>query len=200
MFDKKINTQEKIDDLLAKRWSGRVYDANRPVSHEHIISLLEAARWAPSCFGEEPWRYIVCDKTRDADAWDKAYSSLAEGNQGWVVNAPVLILVLTNTLLSHNEEANRWAEYDTGAASMSICIQASSLGIMVHQMGGYDREKAAKLFSIPEQFSSMAIMSVGYQLAKDDIPAEVMERESSERQRSPLAERFFDGEWGHPMT
>ena len=63
MFDKKIDTQEKIDDLLAKRWSGRAYDAIKPVSQEHIISLLEAARWAPSCYGDEPWRYIVCDKT-----------------------------------------------------------------------------------------------------------------------------------------
>jgi nitroreductase len=196
MFDKKIDTQENIDELLAKRWSGRAYDANRPISHEHIISLLEAARWAPSCFGDEPWRFIVCDKTRNPDAWDKAYSSLAEGNQGWAVNAPVLILVLANTLFSHNEQANRWAEYDTGAASMSICVQATSLGLMVHQMGGYDANKATELFSIPEQYKSMAMMSVGYQLAQDDISAEVMERESSERQRNPLAEQFFDGEWG----
>ena len=63
MFEKKIDTQENIDDLLARRWSGRAYDANRPVTHEHIISLLEAARWAPSCYGDEPWRYIVCDKS-----------------------------------------------------------------------------------------------------------------------------------------
>ena len=200
MFHKKIDTQEKIDDLLAKRWSGRAYDSNRPVTHEHIISLLEAGRWAPSCFGEEPWRYIVCDKTSNPDAWDKAYSSLAEGNQGWAVNAPVLILVLTNTLFSHNEQANRWAEYDTGAASMSICVQATSLGLMVHQMGGYDANKATELFSIPEQFKSVAMMSVGYQLAQDEISVGVMERESSKRQRNPLAEQFFDGEWGKSIT
>jgi nitroreductase len=200
MFDKKIDTQEKINDLLAKRWSCRAFDANQPVSHEHIISLLEAARWAPSCFGEEPWRYIVCNKTKNENAWNNAFACLSEGNQSWAVNAPILILVLTNTLFSHNEQANRWAEYDTGAASMSICVQATSLGLMVHQMGGYDGKRAAELFSIPEQYKSMAMMSVGYQLAEDDISAEVMERESSERQRNPLDDQFFDGEWGKSIT
>jgi len=199
MFDKKINTQEKIDDLLAKRWSGRAYDATRAVVYEHIISLLEAARWAPSCYGDEPWRYIVCDKSTNEAAWDKAFSCLAEGNQSWAVNAPVLILALANTMFSHNDNENRWAQYDTGAASMSLCVQASSLGLMVHQMGGFSAEKAAEVFSIPEQYTSMAMMAIGYQLAEDKITGELMERESSKRKRNPLAEQFFDGEWGKPI-
>lgn len=199
MFDKKIDTQEKIDDLLVKRWSGRAYDANRPVAHEHIISLLEAARWAPSCYGDEPWRYIVCDKSTNKAAWDKAFSCLADGNQSWAVNAPVLLLALANTIFSHNDDDNRWAQYDTGAASMSLCIQATSLGLMVHQMGGFSAEKAAEVFSIPEQFTSMAMMAIGYQLAEDKITGELMQRESSERQRNPLADQFFDGKWGKPI-
>lgn len=199
MFDKKIDTQEKIDDLLAKRWSGRAYDADRPVAHEHIVSLLEAARWAPSCYGDEPWRYIVCDKSTNEAAWDRAFSCLAEGNQSWAANAPVLILALANTIFSHNDNENRWAQYDTGAATMSLCIQASSLGLMVHQMGGFSAEKAAGLFSIPEQYTSMAMMTVGYQLAEDKITGELMQRESSARQRNPLADQFFDGEWGKPI-
>ena len=167
--------------------------------HEHIISLLEAARWAPSCYGDEPWRYIVCDKSTNEAAWDKAFSCLAEGNQSWAVNAPVLILALANTMFSHNDNENRWAQYDTGAASMSLCVQASSLGLMVHQMGGFSAEKAAEVFSIPEQHTSMAMMAIGYQLAEDKITGELMERESSKRQRNPLAEQFFDGEWGKPI-
>ena len=199
MFDKKIDTQEKIDDLLAKRWSGRAYDVNRQVTQQDIISLLEAARWAPSCFGDEPWRYIVCDKAINEAAWDKAFACLAEGNQSWAVNAPILILALANTIFSHNDNANRWAQYDTGAATMSLCIQASSLGLMVHQMGGFSADKAADVFSIPDQYTSMAMMTVGYQLAKDKINEELLERESSERKRNPLAEQFFDGEWGKPI-
>jgi len=199
MFDKKIDTQEGIDDLLAKRWSGRAYDASQPVAHEHIISLLEAARWAPSCYGDEPWRYIVCDKSTNEVAWDKAFSCLAEGNQSWAVNAPVLMLALANTIFSHNDNDNRWAQYDTGAATMSLCIQASSLGLMVHQMGGFSTDKAAEVFSIPDQYTPMAMMTVGYQLAEDKITGELMQRESSERKRNPLAEQFFDGEWGKPI-
>ncbi|MEE9575635.1 MAG: nitroreductase, partial [Gammaproteobacteria bacterium] len=86
-----------------------------------------------------------------------------------------------------------------GAASMSICVQATSLGLMVHQMGGFNVENAASSFAIPDQYTSMAMIAVGYQLAEDEITEEMMERESSERQRNPLAEQFFDGEWDKPI-
>lgn len=199
MFKKKIDTQEKIDVLIANRWSGRAFDSKRPVAHEHIISLLEAARWAPSCFGDEPWRYVICDKIRNEIAWNKALACLSEGNQSWAVNAPVLILALANTIFSHNNSPNRWAQYDTGAASMSLCIQATSLGLMVHQMGGFSVDNAADSFNIPEQYTPMAMIAVGYQLAEDDITGEMMERESSVRHRNPLTEQFFDGEWDKPI-
>lgn len=200
MFKKKIDTQEKVDGLIANRWSGRAFDNKRPVTHEHIISLLEAARWAPSCYGDEPWRYIVCDKARNEAAWNKALACLSEGNQSWAMNAPVLMLALANTIFGHNDTPNRWAQYDTGAASMSICIQATSLGLMVHQMGGFNVENAASSFAIPEQFTPMAMIAVGYQLAEDEITEAMMERESSERHRNPLAEQFFDGEWDKPIS
>ncbi len=200
MFYKKIDTQEKVDKLIASRWSGRAYDVNKKVTQKDIISLLEASRWAPSCFGDEPWRYIVCDKSTNEAAWDNALSCLSEGNQSWVVNVPVLILALANTLFSHNEKANRWAQYDTGAASMSLCVQATALGLMVHQMGGFNAEKAAQVFKIPEQYTVMAMMAVGYQLPENEITGELMQRESSKRQRNPLTEQFFDGTWGKPIS
>ena len=199
MFEKKIETQEKIHEFISNRWSGRAYDRKQSVAHKDIISLLEAARWAPSCFGEEPWRYIVCNKKTSPSAWGKAYSCLTEGNQSWAINAPVLILALANTIFSHNKKLNRWSQYDTGAASMSLCIQATTMGLMVHQMGGFSAERATELFLIPDQYISMAMMAVGYQLPKDEITQEMMERESSERQRNPLAEQFFDGKLGKPI-
>lgn len=200
MFKKKIDTRTEIEPLLAERWSGRAYDNQRPVTNEQILALSEAARWAPSCFGEQPWHYIVCDKTTNRAAWDKAFTCLVEGNQSWAVDAPLLIVALADSQFSHDDKQNRWAEYDTGAATMSICIQATALGLMVHQMGGFIATKVMELFSIPEQYVAMSIMTVGYQLAEDAITAEVMEREVAPRQRAPLAKHFFNGAWGDPIV
>ena len=199
MFDKPINTQAEIDPILAKRWSGRAYDANRTVQRKHIIALLEAARWAPSCYGAQPWRYIIFDKANDPIAWDKAFACLAEGNQSWAMHAPLLILVLADTKFKHNQQENRWAQYDTGAATMSLCIQATVLGMMTHQMGGFNAEKAAESFLIPDQYVAMAMLTVGYQLQKDTIPDAIMEREILPRSRNPLDESFFYGAWGNPI-
>lgn len=199
MFEKKAETSVAINDLLAKRWSGRAFDPDRQVGHEDLISLLEAARWAPSCFGDEPWRYIVCDKVTHKAAWDKAFSCLSEGNRSWAVNAPVLILASANSILSKNNKPNRWGQYDTGAASMSLCVQATELDLMVHQMGGFDADKAREVFNIPEQFTPMAMIAVGYQLPLDRIKGELRKRETSPRARSPLGDLFFAGEWGTPV-
>lgn len=200
MFDKKSRTSVTVNDLIARRWSGRAYDASRPVPEEHIIALLEAARWAPSCFGDQPWRYIICNKHKNQAAWDQAFYCLGEGNQSWATDAPVLILSVADSIMSKTGKLNRWGQHDTGAASMSLCIQATELGLMVHQMGGFNADKARKLFSVPEQYTPMAMMTVGYQLPLEKIEGEVREREITGRARNPLAMNFFEGTWGNPYT
>ena len=196
MFDKKAKTSVPVNELISNRWSGRAYDPEKTVPQQHIIALIEAARWAPSCFGDQPWRFIVCDKQANQTAWDNAFSCLSEGNQSWAMNAPLLILSVADSILSKNGKPNRWGQYDTGAATMSLCLQATELGLMVHQMGGFDAEKARQIFSIPDQFIPMAMMTVGYQFAVDKIPDEMKEREFSERQRNPIEMNFFNGTWG----
>ena len=200
MIEKKADTQIPINELIASRWSGRAFDPNRDISHAHIIALLEAARWAPSCFGDQPWRYILFNKSQNKSAWDAAFSCLAEGNQSWAKDAPMLILASADSKLTRNSNPNRWGQYDTGAASMSLCLQATAIGLMVHQMGGFDVEKARDLFAVPEQYTPMAMMTVGYQLPLEMISADVKERELSERNRRPLAENFFDGQWGNAFS
>src|SRR6476661_2579639 len=108
-------TQVPIDPTLANRWSGRAYDASKAVSQEQIIALLEAARWAPSCFGDQPWRFLVWDKNADAVAWQKAFDCIVPGNQAWVKDAPLLLLTIAGSLFNHNGKENRWGQYDTGA-------------------------------------------------------------------------------------
>jgi nitroreductase len=197
MFNKKIETKATIHELIASRWSGRAYDSNKPVSRNDIISLIEAARWAPSCYGDQPWRFIVFDKTTDETSWQKAVDCLVEGNRAWAKDAPVLFLSCADSILTKNEKPNRFGQYDTGAATENLCLQAAALGLMVHQMGGYDADKARELFEIPERFTPMAMMTVGYQLAEDQIPDDMKEGEYAERLRNPIEDNFFAGTWNN---
>ncbi|MGB1799217.1 MAG: nitroreductase family protein [Gammaproteobacteria bacterium] len=199
MFSKKIETKAAIHELIASRWSGRAYDSERFVSEEDILSLIEAARWAPSCYGDQPWRFIIFNKAINESAWQQAIDCLSEGNRAWAKDAPLLLLSVADSVLSKNGSPNRWAQYDTGASTENLCLQATALGLMVHQMGGYDADKARELFSIPEQFTPMAMMTVGYQLAEDKIPEDMKEREYNERARNTLDENFFDGTWNKPI-
>jgi len=188
-------TQQAIHELLANRWSGRAYDASQPVSQAQVVSLLEAARWAPSCFGDQPWRYVFCNKADNMQAWQAAFECLVPGNQGWAVNAPVLLLICADTLFGHNDKPNKWAAYDTGAATENLCLQATALGLMAHQMGGFDADKARATFNVPERYQVLAMVTVGYQAALDGLSDEDKARELAARSRKPLEELFFNGVW-----
>lgn len=159
------------------------------------MALLEAARWAPSCFGDQPWRFLVWNRHRDAAVWQRAFDCLSEGNRKWVVNAPLLMASLANTVFDHNGKPNRWAQYDTGAASENICLQAVALGLVAHQMGGFDAERLKQEFGVPEFFTPMAMIAVGQQADADILEQEIRERELGPRARKPLETRFFEGSW-----
>ncbi len=193
-------TEVTIDKTIANRWSGRAYDSAKPVTHEQTIALLEAARWAPSCFGDQPWRFMVWDKNKDALAWQQAFDCLVPGNQAWVIHAPILVLSIANTLFNHNGKPNRFAQYDTGAATENLCLQAASLGLMAHQMGGFDADKTRSTFNIPEQYTLMAMVSVGYAAELATLTGESLERETAPRTRRALGELFFDGAWQKPIA
>lgn len=192
-------TQAPIHPLIARRWSGRAYDAAKPVTREQVISLLEAARWAPSCYGDQPWRFVVWNKGEDAAAWQRAFDGLAPGNQGWVRDAPLLMLVCADSLFSHNGQPSRWAQYDTGAAAENLCLQAGALGMMAHQMGGFDPDRLRREAGVPEQYIPMAMIAVGYAADPATFSAEVSERENAPRQRRELGVLFFEGAWAKPI-
>jgi nitroreductase len=194
MFEKKASTQVEIAPVLAERWSGRAYDPDRPVEREKLIALLEAARWAPSCFGDQPWRFLVWDRFADAETWQRAFDCLSEGNRPWVIRAPLLLLASADRQFTDGRP-NRWGQYDTGAAAMSLSIEATALGLMVHQMGGFDAARIRAEFAIPERYDCMAMIAVGYQLPEALIPEELKEREYAPRSRREIRERFFMGEW-----
>ncbi|MBI2313717.1 MAG: nitroreductase family protein [Betaproteobacteria bacterium] len=194
-------TEYSIHELLTLRWSPRAFDRNRPVPREHLLALIEAARWAPSCYGDEPWRYLVWDRFRDEASWNKAFDCLGETNRKWVKNVPVLMLSCPSGAFERNGKPNRWAQHDTGAASVSLALEAVNLGLAVHQMGGFDAEKIRAAFAIPAEFTPMAMIAVGYQAQADILEdAGQKERELAARARKPRETRFFESAWGTPVT
>lgn len=199
MFEKSAITQVPIADLLARRWSGRAYDPNLPVARDDLLALCEAARWSPSCFGDEPWRLLIWDRATAPDARSKAVACLVEGNRAWAEAAPVLLLATADSEFSHGG-LNRWSTYDTGAAVMSLALEATARGLMVHQMGGFDGAAIRAAFAIPDRYLCMAMITVGYQLAEAAIPEASREREYGPRKRRPLGENFFAGEWGKALV
>lgn len=196
MLKKIAKTQSPIHELISHRWSPRAFDNSRDLSSEQIKSLLEAARWAPSCYGDQPWYYIVCHKTTNPDAFEKAFQCLVPFNQEWVKNAPLLLLSISQNHFHYNHEPNRWAQHDTGAASENICLQAVAMGLAAHQMGGFDALLAQEVFEIPKEYTCLAMIAVGYQAAADILPDEMKKSELSDRERHPLEQHFFNGKWG----
>jgi len=200
MIEKPAVTDSKINKVIAERWSGRAFDAKTPVSDDAILSLCEAARWAPSCYGDQPWRFLVWNKFQDEVSWKKAVDTLSPGNQDWAKNAPLLILAASVETFSHNNNDNRWVGYDTGAASMSLCLQATSLGLMSHQMGGFDNDKVKQLAQLPAEITCWSMIAIGFPAALDGLTEEQLERELKARERRPLSEQFFSGAWNTPLT
>ncbi len=197
---KPATTEVPIHELIAARWSGRAYDAHRPVSREQVIALLEAGRWAPSCYGDQPWRFVVWNKGGNAAGWQQVVDTLSPGNQGWAKDAPLLVLVCADTLFNHNGQPNRHAQYDTGAAAENLCLQAEAQGMMAHQMGGFDAGKVREIAGVPERFTLMAVISVGYPADPATFSPEVAERENATRKRRELGELCFKERWGQPAS
>ena len=151
MSQKHAATAVPIHDLLATRWSGRAFDPAHLLTREQVTALLEAARWSPSCYGDQPWRFVVADKASDAAGWQKALDCLVPFNAGWARNAPLLVVVCADPKFGHNNADNRWATYDTGAAALALCLQANAMGMSTHQMGGFDDAKTRAAFGIPAE-------------------------------------------------
>ena len=200
MIRKPAKTFEPIHDLIADRWSGRAFK-HEAVSREQIMAMVEAAHWAPSCFNDQPWRFLVWDKNHDADAWQQAFDCLDDGNQEWAIDAPVLLLACSDTEFSKRPgRANRWGQHDAGMASQNLHLQAVALGLMTHPMAGYDKIRARDIYAIPERYNLLAMIAVGHPVdSADDLDEKRRERELEPRGREPLGSRFFDGRWNNPI-
>jgi nitroreductase len=196
--EKPAPAHHPLDEEIARRWSPRVFEKGRAIEREKILTLLEAARWAPSCFNEQPWRYLVFDGS-DADAMESARACLVAGN-AWALEAPMLIISVARDNFSYNEKPNRTAQHDVGLASENLVLQAVELGLVAHQMAGFDLERSREEFRVPEGFTLLAMIAVGYPYRGDleKLPENVRAKELAPRERKSVGEIAFRGEWDAP--
>ncbi len=180
-----------VGNVMLERFSGRSYDASKPISSHQLHAILEAGRLAPSSYNEQPWSFIVCDRFTDPAAFEAAVATLVESNQNWAKHAPVLIIAIAKLNSKGDGKPNRWAPYDTGASSFAMMLEATSLGLMAHQMGGFDETKVIKTFGVPSGHMPMAVMAIGY-ASPDQAPIP--------KKRKPLSENFFRGCWGNGIS
>jgi nitroreductase len=195
-MDKLTETQIPIHDLIRRRWSTRAF-SEQPVETGKLVSVLEAARWAPSSRNEQPWAFLVATKDNPED-YGAVAGVLMDSNRAWAGNAPVLILTLTHTRLEKDGQPNRHSFHDLGQATANLIFQATSLGLAAHQMGGFHADAARERFHIPEGWEPVSVIALGYPGNAESLPEALRERETAQRRRKPLGEFVFSGIWGHP--
>lgn len=193
MTTKEAPFDHPIHDLLAQRWSPYGF-SSKAVTKGDLCSLFEAARWAASSYNEQPWRFIVATKENTGE-FDKLLSCLVEPNQEWAKAAPVLALGVVSLKFARNGKDNKAGPHDLGLAAGNLVVEATSRGLHVHQMIGIVPEKARDVYQIPEDFEAWTAIAIGYRADPEQLPDAFRERDQTPRQRKPLHEFVFEGEW-----
>ncbi|MBV9178464.1 MAG: nitroreductase family protein [Nitrososphaeraceae archaeon] len=181
----------KINPLILNRWSQRSMTGEE-LDDDTIMSLFEAARWAPSSYNNQPWRFIYAK--RNTAHWDKLFNLLAELNKVWAKNAAVLVVVIASKNFEQNEKYSITHQFDAGAAWENLALEASSRGLVAHGMQGFDYERARVDLQIPDNFDIMAMIAIGKKGAKDNLPPQLQEREHP-NDRKPLTEIIMEGQF-----
>ncbi|MFQ5784627.1 MAG: nitroreductase family protein [Alphaproteobacteria bacterium] len=193
-MEKPASVDHPVHDLIRRRWSPRVFSA-QPVTTRELLSLFEAARWAPSCYNEQPWSFIVA--TRDQpDAYERLLTCLVPANQTWAWRAPALALSVARLAFERNGKPNRHACHDVGQAVALLCIQATAMGMFVHQMAGFDAAKARETFAIPESHEPVAAIALGHPADPAHLNEEQRTNEERPRERKKLHSFVFAKRWG----
>ena len=188
------NNNYSINKLIEYRWSTRSF-SSKPVKREQLQSILEAARWAPSAFNEQPWRFILGQK--GDSTYDTILSTLIDWNIIWASNASVLILNIAKKTFTRNGNNNVTFKYDLGQAVAFMILEAINQGLHTHQMSGFDANKAVKLFDIPNDFQTVSVTVLGYYGNVDDLPEDMATMETKPRERKGLDEIVFRDKFGN---
>lgn len=177
--------EHPILDLFLQRYSPRGF-SQTPVTEAEMMSLFEAARWAASSYNDQPWHFVYA--LPDDKVWADFFGLLVPANQAWGQAATALVIVISRNVFEKTGAYSPTHSYDTGAATQNIALQAVSMGLAVHQVAGFDYQKAAQLLELPTTYSVEAMMLVGR--------APEQSAEVKRTQRKPLAEFVFRGKFG----
>ena len=178
---------KQLNEIFIERWSPRSFK-NTPVEPEKIKTIFEAARWAPSCFNDQPWLFMYAETENGDNPYLK---TLVEANQKWAKEAPLLALVFARKNFSAKDSENDWAKFDTGSAFMSLVMQAHMLGLSCHGMGGFDKDKAFEVTGVPsDKYHSICAFAVGYKDSPQKLADDFKEKEQP-NDRKPLSSVFM---------
>lgn len=184
------NPDHDIEPLFVRRWSPRAM-SGEALSEAEVARLLEAARWAPSSYNEQPWRFLYA--RRGTAHWDTLFNLLVEGNRAWCDRAGALFLIVTRKTFTRNGNPNPVATFDAGSAWENLALQGASMGLVVHGMAGFDQDKARTALKIPDDFTICAMVAAGHPGKVDDLPENLRGMDRQPSGRKPIAEFAAEG-------
>ena len=187
---------ESLSKVIPRRYSAIAFSKREP-DQKTLEQLFEAARWAASCFNEQPWRFIFALQ-KDTAAFERILNCLAAPNQKWAKMAPLLMITIARSGFTKNESPNRHAWYDLGQAISQLALQAADLGLSIHQMAGFDSQKAQQELKIPQAYEAVAAAALGYPGQIEELEPDLQKRARSPRTRKELSEIVFQDLWGKP--
>lgn len=197
--EKVADVPAAVEEEIKRRWSPRSF-ADREVTDEQLRVLLEAARWAPSSFNEQPWRFIVA-KREDTEEFERLLGCFNAKNREWAAGASVIMLTATRKRFQRTGRVNRHAYHDVGLAMGNLVNQAMSMELYVHQMAGIDPLRARETFRVPADYDIVSGVAIGYLGDPSDLDdPNRREAETRERSRKPLQELVFARAWGETAS
>jgi nitroreductase len=197
-MDKPAPADHPIHEIVRDRWSPRAF-GDRSIPSSELATILEAARWAPSAFNDQPWYFMVATRD-DPEEFARMLECLVEANRIWAKDAAVLAISVARTSYAHNGSPYRHAYYDTGQAVAAMTLQATALGIRAHQMAGFDVDRTRETYAIPDGYDPVTAIAFGFPGDAGTLPEKLRQAETAERTRRPLPETVFRDRWGVPRS
>lgn len=189
MFESQRKPDYPIHPLILNRWSPRAM-SGEAIDHEELMSLFEAARWAPSSYNNQPWRFLFAK--RETPHWPKFFDLLIDFNKAWCSKAAVLGIITSEKIFEKTKKLSVTHGLDAGAAWENLALEGNSRNLVVHGMEGFDYEKARRILSIPDEFEVLAMFAIGKKAPKENLPADLQKRETPSN-RKKVAEIAFEG-------